>query len=95
MRRTIALLVVAAGSAWGHFFYPAYLPLVACVALMLTHRPFWDRVREQPILLYGMGFVACCVIHTANCAILIRKTTSWANAFIPKMACWIWRHLSL
>jgi hypothetical protein len=63
---SVALLVVVAGSAWGHFFYPAYLPLVACVALMLTDRPFWDRVREQPILLYGMGFVACCVILTVG-----------------------------
>jgi hypothetical protein len=62
----VSLIVVAAGSAWGHFFYPAYLPLVACVALMLDDAAFWERARKQPILLYGMGFVACCIILTVG-----------------------------
>jgi hypothetical protein len=62
----VALVCVAAGSAWGHFFYPAYLPLVASVSLMLTDTRFWQTARRQPVLIYGMGVVACCIILTVG-----------------------------
>ena len=33
---------------------------------MLDDAAFWERARKQPILLYGMGFVACCIILTVG-----------------------------
>lgn len=49
---------VAVASAWGHYYFAAYLPLLAGVGLMLGDADFWKMARLHSLLAYLMGFVA-------------------------------------
>jgi len=57
-----AFAIVGAASAFGHYFYPGYLALVAPAGLMITDRRFWRRAREETFLSYAMGFVAIALV---------------------------------
>jgi hypothetical protein len=58
----VALALVGAGSAFGHYYYPAYFALVVPVGLMLTDAPFWERARNETMLGYAMGFIAIALV---------------------------------
>lgn len=59
---TLGFAITAAASAYGHFFYPAYVPLAIGVGVMLADDDFWQGLRKQPLLLYAMGFVSVAII---------------------------------
>lgn len=58
----IALILVALASSQGHYYYPAYFPLMAGVGLAMTDREFWKKSRLRPFWLGAMGFVAVATI---------------------------------
>jgi 4-amino-4-deoxy-L-arabinose transferase-like glycosyltransferase len=58
----VALVVTALASAFDHYFFPGYFPLLAGVGLMLADRAFWREARLRSVLGYAMGFVAIAVI---------------------------------
>ncbi len=57
-----AALILMVAAVYNHYFFPAYVPLAASVGLMMTDEQFWQRARQQPLLPYAMGFVACATI---------------------------------
>jgi hypothetical protein len=58
----IAAVVVAVASSFGHYYYPAYLPLLAGAALMIGDRSFWKHARLNSLVTFAMGFVAVATI---------------------------------
>lgn len=58
----VALVLIAIASSQGHYYYPAYFPLMAGVGLMLTDAPFWKSARLRPFWLGAMGFVAVATV---------------------------------
>ncbi len=58
----IALVIIAIASSQGHYYYPAYFPLMAGVGLLLTDGTFWKSARLRPFWLGAMGFVAVATI---------------------------------
>lgn len=59
---TFAAVVMMGAAAYGSYFYPAYFPIAVGIALMLTDRPYWAEVRQKPLALYAMGFVAVTIV---------------------------------
>lgn len=58
----IAVAIVALASAYNHFYFPAYLPLMLGVGLMLGDAEFFNRARLRSLTLVAMGFVAITII---------------------------------
>ncbi len=58
----IALVIIAIASSQGHYYYPAYFPLMAGVGLLLTDTSFWKSARLRPFWLGAMGFVAVATV---------------------------------
>ena len=58
----MGLLVVAGASAFGHYFFPAYFPLLAGVGLMFGDAAFWREARTKTLLQYFMGFAAIAIL---------------------------------
>jgi 4-amino-4-deoxy-L-arabinose transferase-like glycosyltransferase len=58
----VAAVVTASASAFGHYYYPGYLPLLAGVGLMIGDREFWKHARLNSLVAYAMGFVAVATI---------------------------------
>ncbi len=54
----VAAVVLAIASSFHHFSYPAYLPLLAGVGLMLADADFFKEARFNTVLAYAMGVVA-------------------------------------
>lgn len=58
----VAVAVVSLASAFHHFYFPAYLPLMLGAGLMLGDAAFFNRARLQSLTLLAMGFVAITII---------------------------------
>lgn len=57
-----ASVVLALGSGWDHYFYPAYAPFAAAIGLALTDATFWRRLRATPMTQAAIGFVAITIV---------------------------------
>lgn len=58
----ITVAVVALASAFGHFYFPAYLPIILGAGLMLGDAKFFTRARLESLTIVAMGFVAITII---------------------------------
>jgi len=73
----VSLILVAGGSLYGHFFYPAYFPIAASIGFMLADSEFWRRARLRTVLSYAMGFAAIAVVF-----MLTKDLERWPARFI-------------
>ncbi|MFU8806689.1 MAG: hypothetical protein ACNA8W_22970, partial [Bradymonadaceae bacterium] len=58
----VGLVGIAAASVHGHYFYPAYFPLLVGVGLMISDGEFWSWMRSRPLVMHAMGLTAVLVI---------------------------------
>ncbi|MFB6263038.1 MAG: ArnT family glycosyltransferase [Bradymonadaceae bacterium] len=68
----ISVGVLAVGSIYQHYFYPAYFPLVVGAALLMTDSEFWIGSRRRTLLPLFAGVVVIAVI-----AMLSKDLARW------------------